>query len=440
MRNHKVVIREAQLLASSPQTVVAFLEQRADLPRGKRRDENFDEEFEAALLGRNDPLINLALAQYAQYSATLRPLFEASPPGSAVRLAILSNVILPDGFFSQLPLSLMQGPENVITWLRTAPDIETRALFENPYIYDGFIQSLLEGKAPWNTIPEDKLCFFVRVLAENPRMCMPYDKSFLDGYAEYSHSAVFNAAWHLAEKVPTTQGWAIALSSLYQRLKPEAFKLDNPLEIAGRWIADPNDAELMGQQESFKNTGYLHLYQEVRQGLAHLALTYKGDLLQTLLSHDDVAFRCAAYAHGQVTADMLPGIYERDGELAFNQACRNPWLWRRQQEREALRAMAWQVSHDDKNSDLIAVNSFNAVSEDFAKKHPDWFKNDEEYVSESTDETAIKADTAALSETLDDQRSTQTEQILRNLKKLESRIGWIFWFSLGAVVMGLKHF
>lgn len=439
MRSYQVVIREAELLASPPQVVVSFLEKRGDLPEGKRRNDNFDEEFEAALLSRQEPLINLALARYAKYSATVRPLFEANEPGSAIRLAILANTIIPDGYFSQLPLTLMEGPENVIAWLLVAPDIEIKTLFENPLLNSGFIQDLLAGKGPWNAIPQERLCLLVKHLAGNPRMWTPYTDTYLDGSAEYQYNAVFTEAWLLAEKMPVTRDWALVLSHLYERLIPQAFSIKDPLELASRWVPDPSDTDMVEEQQSYRNGGYLHPYQELRKGLARLALAHKPTFFATLLEHEDVAFRSAAYSDPHLGSHELGKLYERDGELAFNQACRNPRMWRTEKDREALRAMAWQVDNDDKHSNLDAVNLYTYLAEDFEKLHPEWFKDDADDVPEVTDEPATKADIAGLRQTLVDYKDTPAEYLAQNLKKLESRVGWIFWFSLGALAMGLKH-
>lgn len=73
-----------------PDSVAEFLKRRA-----KQSEEDYadpvDEEAEGALRGRSDPLIDLALARYARSIETLRPIFQNSQPGIALRLAVLSN-------------------------------------------------------------------------------------------------------------------------------------------------------------------------------------------------------------------------------------------------------------------------------------------------------------------------------------------------------------
>ncbi|WP_138927813.1 hypothetical protein, partial [Verminephrobacter aporrectodeae] len=65
-------------MASSPETVLAFLERRA-VERRNDEDE-VDEETEVALRGRNNLLVNLALAKHGKFMATVLPMFEACEP------------------------------------------------------------------------------------------------------------------------------------------------------------------------------------------------------------------------------------------------------------------------------------------------------------------------------------------------------------------------
>lgn len=172
MRSYKTVIQEAELLASSPAVVTEFLKKRAAQSKDERRDDDVDEEFESALHGRNDPLINLALARYGQFNTAVLPLFKGGEPSGAIRLAVLANTALGDEFFSRFPVALFGSPEQTAVWLATAPDAEILALFENPKLDDSFLRDLLEGSKPWDSIPEERLAAFVASLVRNERMRM----------------------------------------------------------------------------------------------------------------------------------------------------------------------------------------------------------------------------------------------------------------------------
>lgn len=440
MRSYKTVIQEAEFLASPPAVVAEFLKKRAAQSKEERRDDEVDEEFEAALHSRNDPLINLALARYGQFNTAVLPLFKGGEPSGAIRLAVLANTVLGDEFFSRFPIALFGSPEQTAVWLATAPDAETAALFENPKLNDSFLRDLLEGSKPWDSIPEERLAVFVASLVRNERMWTPYDDSFMDGYSEYSHGSVFNAAWKLAERMPVNERWSTALGWLYDRMQTAAFSIDKPLELAARWHPEPGNVELIEKEVKDLERGWLTSYQRVRKGLARLALHKDSKLLAGLLASDDPAFRSAAYADGNLTPEQLSAAYEIDGELVFNQAMHNHKIWRTAQGRAALKAVAWLVVDNDKHSDLLAANIYNGIREDLAKKHSDWFKDEEDITPELCDEPVTKADIGALTDRLTQLDSGQAiEQLKQSLQSLNSRVGWVWWFSLGALVASIKH-
>ena len=442
MRSYKTVIQEAELVASSPAVVTEFLKKRAAQSKDERRDDDVDEEVEAALHGRNDPLINLALARYGQFNAAVLPLFKGGEVSGAIRLAVLANTALGDEFFSRFPIALFGGPEQTAVWLTRAPDAEISALLENPKLDDSFLRDLLEGSKPWDSIPEERLAAFVACLARNERMRTPYDDSVMDmdGYGKYSHGSVFNAAWKLAERMPVNECWSRALCWLYDHLQTDAFSIDKPLELAARWHPDPDNVELIEREAKELERGWLRSYQGVRKGLARLALHNDSKLLDSLLVSDDPAFRSAAYADGNLSPEQLSAAYDKDGELVFNQAMHNHKIWRTAQGRAALKAVAWLVVNNHKHSNLLAINIYNGIREDLAKKHAAWFKDEEDFAPEPCDEPATKADIGALADRLTQPGSGQAiEQFKQSLQSLNSRVGWVWWFSLGALVASIRH-
>ena len=311
---YQTLIAKAELMAMAPEAVATFLRERAANDEN-RYDDPVDRETEAALRGRNDPLINLALAKYARSAATLLPLFESREPGSAIRLAVLSNTALEYGQFAPIGLNLFADRHKAVAWLVSAPDTEIEALFENPKLHDDFLRGLLKREKPWDVVPEERLCTFVGILARNKRMRTPYNRKRMDGYAEYSHGAVFDAAWSLAERVEPSQQWAFALCWLFVCMQTDAFSIKKPLTLAARWYPDPSNTKLAKEEAEENQRGYLSSYQGVRKGLARLALSKEAKILEKLLASDDPAFRSAAYAEGKLTSKQLYEAYDKDGEL-----------------------------------------------------------------------------------------------------------------------------
>lgn len=437
-KSYKGIIKQAELMAMSPDAVAAVLAKRARQSKDEWRNDEVDDDMEAALLARGDPAIKLALAKHGRFIATLKPLFTSGEPSGATRLAVLSNTVVGGEIFSKFPAALFDDEDQAAAWLIACPSEELSALFENHNLDDSFLRDLLEAKKPWDQIPSDRLAAIVATLHRNERMRKPYDDPFMDGFAEYSYGAVFNAAWTLAERVEPTPRWAAALNYLYDRLETDAFSIKKPLELAARWHVDPTDADAIAKEAKEVERGWLSNHQGVRKGLARLALHKDSKLLPTLLASDDPAIRSAAYADGDIKPEQLSAAYERDGELVFNQAMHNHKIWRTQAGRDALKAIAWAVVHADKHSDLLAANIFNSIRTDLSKKHPDWFKDEDDFQPEleASDEPATKADVLALSEMLA-QPSQAMEQLRQSLAALNSRLGWVWWFSLGALATSL---
>jgi hypothetical protein len=444
MRGYQTQIQQAELMAMAPWPVAEFLRRRASQSKDEARNDPIDEEVERALRSRGDPLIDLSLARYGRHMEVASELFLSGGSGSPTRLACLANRSLGLEIFNSFPVGLLgREPEPMAEWLVTASDDELCALFENPTLSDSFLCDLLERDKGWESIADDRLCRFVSILHRNPRMRTPREDGYMDGSAEYSYGSVFNAAWKLAETAPATDGWAAALGWLYEQLEPDAFSIDEPLRLAERWRVDPADAKEAKKEAANVAIGYLGDKQRVRKGLARLALSKSHKLLGELVSNDDVALRCAAYSAGSLNADQLRAGYERDGELAFNESLRNLALWKRQESRQALHDIAWSVVGADKQSDLTAANFYNWMEKDTREKHPAWFAEaegeplgDDEVNDQSP---ATQADISTLAGHMERQAQS-VDAVGQALRTLTSRTGWIWWFSLGALLASLWRF
>lgn len=440
MRSYKAVIQQAELLLSPPETVAEFLKSRAADPKADRYNDPLDAEFESALRDRGDPLISLSLARYGLHSEAIGPMFAPAEVGGAIRLALLSNTVVGKSWFSAFPIAFFGDGKALAAWLPTADGSELNAMFENPSINESLIRDLLERKEPWDTVPDEVLCTCVAIMARNPRMKEKYDDSHMDGYAEYTHNAVFNAGWELAGTVPVNQRWSIALSWLYNNLCTDAYGVKEPLEFAKRWV--PTEKADVDREAEDVSKGHLAPFAEVRKGLARLAISKDQNLATTLLSDADPALRSAAYAVARMAPEGMAAAYEKDGELFFMQGMHNPWFWRDAPHRQALHDIAWAMVKADKNSDLMAANIFNGIKETQAKEHPDWFK-DEDMPADPEDATlpATKADVASVAELIvAHSPGPLLENVAQAILKVNARLGWVFWFALGGLVVGLfKH-
>lgn len=402
MRGYEAIITEAEFLAMNPQAVRERLMLRSAMCKEDWQNDTLDEKGEESLRLRRDPLIDLSLAQYARHVETVKPLFQAGEPASAHRLAILANESLGKGFISGFPMGLFDSPEECNRWLVAGRDVELNALFQNPHVEQDFLRDLLEGQEDWAQLPDDRKCLIVSFLYYNDRMKTEYDDSHMDGFAEYSHNAVFDAAWSLADRVEPTEQWAKALSWPYSVLYKQSHSLKDPMRTLERWRPDPSNAELVANDEKTTFGGFLSHYEMVRSSLAQLASQHDRKLMESFLSSEDRALRAAAYNSAELTAEQMTDGYEKDGEMFFNQAISNIEIWRESALRGVLRSIAWRVTSDHKSSDLGPVNYYNAVEKRMSDRHPQWFK-EEEPKEESfhpyfapDDAPATKSDLAAL--------------------------------------------
>lgn len=433
MRRYEVLIHEAELMAMPPQAVAAELKRRAGHPRDDAREDPVDEETENALRSRNDPILNLALARYGQHMEVVSALFKSAAPGSPIRLACLANMVVGRvtllNFWSPFPMGLFgvqltdNDPSPVVQWLVSATSAELTALFSNPTLRDAFLVQVLERNNGWQGIPDGTLCTIVLILSRNALM---RESEHGTPNSEYrSRTKKFDVLWNLAETVPVTEEWAVALGLLYERLTPiQSASITDPLVVATRWNADRAATDANEQQSKLRAKGQLCNKDLVRKGLARLALTKDGELLPALLASDDVAFRAAAYAEGPLTAEQLLAGEEKDGELAYSQAVDNVFLWKNHGTRQALRDIADPGLHRAKEDQM-------------RKKHPAWFADDPLYPPDEADQAPLtRADLFAMSAQVAGQ-SRGLSEVLQTLQGLRNWTGWIWWFSLGALVATL---
>ena len=438
VREPAISVLEAQLAASTPDRVFAWLEARAGRPKDSPSDA--DPQVEKSLLARNDPLINLGLAQYGVEDDTVRTLFNSTDPAHrpALRLAVLSNqaLVTHQAYHSgNLTEALIGNRRKAGEWLPELSNEELLALFKNPTLDGDFLIDFLEQKAGWHELDERRRLFVLRALAKNPRMTAHYRSVIMDGYAEYKHSAVFSAAWRLAETAPVKIQWCWALHELFRQTTASSMMKD-PLEVAKRWFPDPTDTKGAATEASALESGYLGAFALIRQELTRLARESSsgGAKLDSLLTHEDLAMRLAACRHGRLTEAQISAAVARDPKFVFNEVVRNEWLWSRAATREILKTLAW--AQPDPKSYMDAPNMYRHMEAEFRGKQPAWFKDEDQ---EPVDEDTLPATRGQLKEAVTE-LAGKIELTYPSLGTIQTavlallaRSGWLFW-GLAAVL------
>lgn len=439
MRSHLVMIKEAELLCRTPEGVFEWLKEHA--ARSTPYSNELDASADLALLGRNEPLIDLALAKFTRNPETAEALMKKTKDrglldfkARGVRLAVLSNEYVGLRMHA-IPGALFGDHyEGAIEFLSTADEGELRAMFGNPTLDENFIEDFLSLKSPWTALDEKKQFVAAMALANNPRMRKEYDGP-MDGMAEYSHNKVFGAAWNLAETAPVERRWANFLAYLLDGM-PSSWSQKDPIPILARWQTPVDETDTTGivDVKDVAKSGYLGIYQMVRQTIAQAAHNSAALKLSEMLVSEDPAIRAAAYAKGRMTPEQITAAYELDKNLAVNTMQTNIFLWRFDATRQALRRASWDISEFNSNY-LDSANSYDHWEEKHKKENPDWFNNeghsDPEDIAPHEHYPPV-SEHPTYSETL--------PGIAQSVAEISKRLSWVMWGVIGLVIWAFaKH-
>lgn len=422
------LVKEYELMASSPREVFDFYKDRSENSDKYRWDGLVDEDTDVSLWARGEPLINLAIAQYGSNKEIAKKILRGE--SEPLRWALLKNWS-GGRLFDDFPTCLFDGESDLAVFMNSCPKSELVAMFANPSIADSFICDLFEGKKIWNELDEDRQIFIVRSFAQNPRASTERDDSFMDGYAEYSYNRVFAAAWGLCAKVTPNHVWAISLSELTDKLLNEGFpfKDEEIMAVIARWYPSEKDVEdsKYDSEDHYKEAGgYLSSWQSVRQNLTKLIAGYSKH--GNLAENPDIAIRCGFYKYGRFYIDEMKAAFDKDGAAAWQAMCSNANLWSNKEKRQALHDIAWEADKLDGRSNLDNANQFNAFYDRFKAQYPAMFKDDddEEFESVAPDDEELPATKGYVFQLADTLQATNiaNQARLDRLEKLLTSIAW----------------
>lgn len=360
-RTHEA--EEAILLASDNAAAADYLAKRGEAETNRFRD-NISQECEAALLERNDRLIDLRLAEYCHYPATAGALFHRDPTDWALRSLVLSNQKI---VFASFPECLFGSIDALRGYLSSVTNDEVWVLFANPAIDDNFLGDLLELDGHWQAMPEQARLYVLTALAYNPKIQTLVTCDDDNGYAEYVAAKPFNAAWRLVIKLDANAETAWRLSVLYDHLAPECFQRTGITSALPKWIPQ-NDAELEDEAKDNKE-GKLSSYQSIRRATAAMLLKTSHLKQEQLLESGDSAIRSGAYIAGSFTPEEIKSAIERDDWLAAASLMQNPNCWRTSKHRYALHR------GETVSAPGFGYQTFLQWERKFTKDHPRWFED-----------------------------------------------------------------
>lgn len=379
------------LASASPAEVSRWLAERGitySATRGTPETPPDAHVLEYILFRRNEPLIDLALAEYGRSRTVLERVFERS--GSSVRAVACSNASLFVG--EAIGRSILVPEDEPLFWevVSNGSLAELRAVCENPNLSSGMYGGLITS---WigNTdsrvdeklrLSDERFQQVVRFLSKNPRLGVDRENSkeryYLDGYADYEYGILFRECWKLAAITPVDQNWAYYLSQLYEQMKPAYKPFEDIEEIFARWRP--------GEEGSYSPTRTL------REVLAKHYIEPTKDTLH----HEDGAIRRAFYrTFDPIKEDFIEQDWaawrERDEYCEYELQSNNN-IWRNARSRSKLRSLLWELSRE--NSDITSVGWFDERENAYRKEHPEWFADEDAFEEEFDDEQASQDNAA----------------------------------------------
>ena len=264
---------------------------------------------------RNDPLIDLAVAQYSPRPSHVRNCFMRTLGRAAstlqrnyrmgLRLACLQNQRrVADGGGN--PVSYL-GKSGAAAFLNVASSDELSALFTNPGIDDSLMEALYRWDRPFSDLAPPRWSSMLVYCMNNPRL-QQY-RGTLDK-PDLGHYRIHRAIWTFVERAPFNDIMGQIVLNTLARLNPQQVYLPNSVQTAlDRW--GMLGLRRMGQV-GHSLTG-LSRQEELRCLMASLYGRRPRALSDVSASSSDIARRCCYYASAQLTTREIRAAYERDG-------------------------------------------------------------------------------------------------------------------------------
>ncbi len=349
---------------------------------------SYKKEIQTVLIERDEPLINLGLALYAEGLSKETSLSLFRNDDKTIKKAALSSNI-PKKFL----VSWVESPEVLGEVLNTFDEELLESLLSNKSIPDDLLVSLYKREKHFNSLTDEQWLTAIAFTASNPRVSTPLDELPWDGSIWHSYTEVFTAGWKLFETMPVNKDSAAVLSHLGENLVPDKPHDMDVFAMAKRW-----ETETEGEMD-----GLLNSYVKCRYVLAKLigcgAWAVKdrfgegvGTEFESLKDNDDLALRLSYYSRFRACKpEEVRKMFEKDNDNFLGVAIYNTNLYRNKDIREELRKCCWD--YEDPNALMINPDNFNAQVKRLTKEHPEWFPDFEGDISfDEVEDPLLRAD------------------------------------------------
>ncbi len=311
-------------------------------------------ELEQGLLQRNDPLINLGLAQYAGEKEVWEHLYKKAyqaPQNEqnrryqrSLRIACFANE-LQGRFLSKLPGAHLAEGEIKALIASDECEEELAVLLSNRTVDPKFLVELFKKEGVFENLDDYKHLRLVHACAQNSLLAT--DTSDEHGPDMYFWD-LQRAVVHLLRKAPVNVHWLLNLHWLLGHLmRGDSHAPDDSIEdVLERWskipVEKPKEERDYGYTDEDSRDEALCMmaalyghYHEKKSGKYERIVV--GDL-----NSPQLAYRCAAYASMKMTPQQVREAVDRDGSLVVLATIRNTdLLWNKE-----VRAILEQYAHD----------------------------------------------------------------------------------------------
>jgi hypothetical protein len=337
------LIAHEYLSHAAPETVYAWLKANAGELDGMYMSP-FSDELLKALLGRNDPIINIGVASVATEKEILRTLWKSG--NQAVRNAIAGNPYRGAGFWHILSPHDWADAEELTSALQDGDTDFIKLWCTNPALDFNGLKQTFAKEGIYEGISDDRWLITVYWALQNPKLTVRDDR-----HHEGTDFPTYRAAWSLLLMLSNNRTNAYILCERFSKLNTFIAPYESLLEeeaaniltdrekwnqqqregnilflrhVFERWTAsasaDPNARDKDGNEA--------HEFQTLRQDVAAAVANRGGEIQNFIKDHSDVYVRRGYYRGGRFNnAAELRTAFEKDGKDFLEAAIYNENLY-----------------------------------------------------------------------------------------------------------------
>ena len=407
MKIEEKIIKRARLVLLEPKNVYEELIQYKEEISSKQINLDWvwgnDDKLESELLSRDEPLIDLGLAQAAVSKEVIETLWSKYDTTDekfalAIKVGILGGLNA-----SAIPTeNLVKILEGEYVDKFDDKDDMAYALLKNKHTRRFVIKELLNKKPPFNNISDDRMMVLLDAIKHNE--CLNIDKSDSES-PDLTYWAIRDGLFKIITEAPVSQHWLYTLYDLLGAIQEKYLKeeFDFPAFVE-KWRAINTD----NQSTSDGYYTKLSLNEEFLC-LAACLIGYRGFSKEMKLSEKektDIVYRCEYYSKASLSTKQISEAIIKDGSIFIMSALYNHDILLRNNKRELIEeAIYGNLSHlYNERIKLLKIT------------YP-WFKPN---LSQSTENNENKEDSSELKDAVNALRvsiNTQYTELI-NLKYL----------------------